>query len=644
MNMNKIGKIGKTTIIAVFAFLFAAIVIVTVALCVLFSRAQTENLKEAATVATGVLEYDIESVKKETRTLADILTMDETFLTAIENGDLEAIRARWGSVEKSPGIFGAFVDHEGNVALKGDNCKISDRSIADCISSRSSGLFTDENCYLYYRTITINDDGSMLITGYDYTDSHIVDTVLEQTGSQATIFCDNLRIATTFVSDGGGRAVGTTMLENIYNTVVKGGGFYQQETVVLGEDFMATYTPIKDESGKVLGAYFTGAPMQSVIDSRNSAVVTGAIIGLIIMNVAGISMAMFIIKQIVTPVNAVKEMAASMANGYLKSDNSNTAMPKNEIGDVARSISDAMKTLSDYVTDISALMQEMAEGNFIYTSKLRYKGDFAGIEHSAAALNKCMRDVIEGIHVSADEVLNGSQMIASGSQTLADGSTRQAASAEELSASVDDITGNIKLNAENSEKAQNLSNESLRMVNKQNEQITDMLQAMSNIESSAESISKIIKTIEDIAFQTNILALNAAVEAARAGAAGKGFAVVADEVRNLATKSAEAANSTSTLIGSCIDAVNNGSAIAHSTAEAMKQVIDITNETNGLISNIAAQTSKQADAVMQVKTEIDSISVVIRQNTATAEESAASSEQLNSQASGLREKIAIFKV
>lgn len=644
-HMNRIGKIGKTTILMVFAMLFSAIVVVTIALCVLFSKAQTQNLKESATIASEVLEFDVQSMQKETRTLANILTMDDNFINALESGDTAAMQSRWADIEKSSGIFGVFIDNEGNIAMKTDGCNISDKSISDSIQTGSSGLFTDDNCYMYYRTVTRNTDGSVMITGYDYTDCSIVDSVYEQTGSQATIFCDNLRIATTFQNEnGGGRAVGTTMIERIYKIVVTGGGFYQQETVVLGNDYMATYTPLKDGSGKVLGAYFTGAPMQSVIDSRNDAVVTGVIIGLIVMNIAGFAMASFVIKQIVSPVTAVKDMAASMANGDLKAKLTDKKMPKNEIGEVAGSIADAMKTLDEYVTDISTLMQAMADGNFVYTSHLQYKGDFVGIEHSAAALNKRMRSVIEGIHASADEVLNGSQIIATGSQSLADGSTKQAASAEELSAEVDNITGNIKLNAENTEKAQSLSNESLRMVNRQNEQIKDMLAAMSNIETSAESISKIIKTIEDIAFQTNILALNAAVEAARAGAAGKGFAVVADEVRTLATRSAEAANSTSSLIGNCIEAVNNGSAIAHSTAEAMKQVIDITNETNGLISNIAEQTGKQSEAVMQVKTEIDSISVVIRQNTATAQESAASSEQLNSQASNLRKKIDIFKV
>ncbi|MDE7293523.1 MAG: cache domain-containing protein [Oscillospiraceae bacterium] len=640
----RIGKIGKTTILAVFALLLAAIVIVTASLCVLFSNAMTDNLKESATIASGVLEHDIESVQDETRSVGNIIDLDEVFTEAIAGGDTASIATRWEALEKSEGIFAVFADSQGNIVMKTTNCNISDSSISDAFATRKNGLFTDSKCYMYYRTITVDDEGSLILTGYDYTDNSIVDSVHEQTGSQATLFCDNTRISTSIIQSSGERAVGTTMNDSIYETVVKKGNFYQQDTVILGSNYMATYTPLYDENGTILGAYFTGAPMTSVLESRKSAVTDGIIIGVVIMLLSGGFMAVFIVKQIVTPVTAVRTMATNMAAGNLKSNRTNLKMPNNEIGDVAGALSEAMFTLSEYISDITTLMQEMSKGNFIYRSQLEYKGNFEGIEQSAAALNKRMKDVIKGINASADEVLSGSQMISTGSSMLAEGSTKQASSAEELSASVEAITNNIMLNAQNSEKAQELSNNSLQMVNMQNNQVKDMLAAMDNIQSSADSISKIIKTIEDIAFQTNILALNAAVEAARAGAAGKGFAVVADEVRNLATKSAEAASSTSSLISSCIEAVNNGSAIAHSTAEAMTQVIEITNETNELIKNIAAQTSKQSESVQQVKTEIDSISVVIRQNTATAEESAASCEQLNGQASALRQKIAIFKV
>ncbi|MDE5992737.1 MAG: methyl-accepting chemotaxis protein, partial [Oscillospiraceae bacterium] len=348
---------------------------------------------------------------------------------------------------------------------------------------------------------------------------------------------------------------------------------------------------------------------------------------------------------IVAPVKTVKAMALQMEQGNLSNNSGITSkLRDNEIGDVAQSISTAVSILNVYVTDISMMMKEMSTGNFGYYSDIEYKGDFAGIAESTKILKKQMRSVVDGINASADEVYSGSQMISNGSASLADGTSRQASSAEELSMSVSEITQNIKLNAQNAEKAKKLSNNSIDMVNSQNEQIEHMLSAMTNIENSAAEISKIIKAIEDIAFQTNILALNAAVEAARAGAAGKGFAVVADEVRNLANKSAEAASNTSALIGSCIEAVNKGSAIAHSTADAMVQVIDITNETNNLIESIANQTNKQAESVQLVKSEIDSISEVISLNSATAQESAASCEELNAQATTLRDRIAIFQV
>lgn len=638
------SKIGKTTLLCVYFILMLAMVTVITMLCVVFSNAQVANIKESAQVSSSVLTFDITTKNNETKTLANLLSQNSDFISAIEENDTETARSIWDGVDKSEGVFGIFIDSDGIISFKTSNCALSSEGIFNIIGSGKSGLYTDSAIPLYYRGVAKSNDTTLII-GYPYDEVATVDGVLEQTGSHATLFADDTRIATTFTSSDGKRAVGTTMNPDIYEKVVKNGELYQQQTELFGDDYMATYTPMYDDNGAIKGAYFTGYPMESMISSRNRAIFIGVIVGVIMLFIAAVGVIAFINNQVVIPVNTVKEMARQMEMGNLSN---NTGVQRrlrdNEIGEVAQSISMAISTLNVYVSDISTMMKEMSKGNFGYRSDIEYKGDFANIAESSRALNKRMRSVIEGINASADEVYSGTEMISNGSTSLAAGTTKQAAAAQELSMSVAEITEKITLNAENSEKAQQLSNNSIDMVNSQNERIEEMLSAMTNIENSAAEISKIIKAIEDIAFQTNILALNAAVEAARAGAAGKGFAVVADEVRNLANKSAEAAATTSALIGSCIEAVNNGSEIAHSTADAMTQVIEITNETNRLISNIADQTNQQADSVQQVKTEIDSISDVIAQNSATAEESAASCEQLNGQATILRDKISIFQV
>jgi len=638
------SKIGKSTLLAVYFMLMLAMVTIITLLCIVFSQAQQKSIMEAAHISSNVLDFDIASKNNETRTLSILFSQNDTFIAAVDSGDKDQIKAIWDEVEKSEGIFALFLDSDGMISYKTENCSLSSEGVFNAIGSSRDGLYTDSALPLYYRSVAKNG-GVTLIVGYSYSDTSAVDGVLEQTNSHATIFCDNLRISTTFIGEDGERAIGTTMKDNIYEKVVKNGETYQQKTELFGDDYMATYTPIIDDNNVIKGALFTGYPMESMIESRNRALIIGIIAGVVLLIVAAVGVVLFVNNQIVTPVNTVKEMARQMEQGNLSGNSGvQRRLRDNEIGEVAQSISMAVSTLNVYVSDISLMMKEMAKGNFGYRSDIEYKGDFSSIAESAKALNKRMRKVIDGINDSADEVYSGSQMISTGSSSLAEGTAEQAASAEELSASVGAITENIRLNAENSEKAQQLSNKSLDMVNSQNEQIENMLSAMTNIENSAAEISKIIKTIDDIAFQTNILALNAAVEAARAGAAGKGFAVVADEVRNLATKSADAVNTTASLIQSCIEAVNNGSEIAHKTADAMTQVIDITNETNDLIENIANQTVKQSESVQQVRTEIENISSVISRNSATAEESAASCEQLNAQASTLRSKISVFRV
>lgn len=642
--ISKMSKIGKSTMLAVIFMLVLAMVTVVVLLCIVFSSAQTKNLMDSARIASNVLDFEISAKCSEAEMIAKLFSEDSAFVDAVNANDKETLNSMWNSLNKSDGIFGMFLNSDGIIAMKTENCALSSEGVFNAIGSAKNGLSTDSGVPLYYRSVSKNN-GITAIVGYAYDETSAVDNVYAQTENHATIFCDNLRISTTLLGEDGERAIGTTMNSNIYDKVVSGGEVYQKKTKLFGENYMATYTPIIDDYGVIKGALFTGCPMDKVIASRNKAIITGVLAGIVLMGIAAVGVIVFVNKQIVAPVNTVKKMAYQMEQGNLSNNSGITSKLKdNEIGDVAKSISTAISILNVYITDISAMMKDMSKGNFSYYSDIEYKGDFAGIAESAKILRKQMHNVVDSINATADEVYNGSQMISNGSSSLAEGTSRQSSSAEELSSSVAEITQNIQLNAQNTDKARSLSNKSIDMVNSQNHQIENMLSAMTNIENSAAEISKIIKTIEDIAFQTNILALNAAVEAARAGAAGKGFAVVADEVRNLANKSADAASSTSVLIGSCIDAVNNGSAIAHSTADAMTQVIEITNETNDLIESIATQTGKQAESVQLIKSEIDSISEVIAQNSATAEESAASCAELNSQATTLREKIAIFQV
>ena len=234
--------------------------------------------------------------------------------------------------------------------------------------------------------------------------------------------------------------------------------------------------------------------------------------------------------------------------------------------------------------------------------------------------------------------------MAEGSQSLADGTTRQASAIEEISATIADVSTQIENTSKNASRAGELSKQTEEKVVYQDGEIQNMVRAMNDISETSKKIENIIKTIEDIAFQTNILALNAAVEAARAGEAGKGFAVVADEVRVLASKSAEAATSTTSLITASIQAVGNGVKIALSTADAMKEVRDISTKTADLISEIAAASAEQNNSIRQITQGVAQISDVIQRNSATAEETAASCEELSGQSRMLKEKVARFKV
>ncbi len=644
----KLSKIGKSLLTVVNILLLLLAAAVTISFSLLFTRIETQSLKDTAQVATNVLQHNLKFMGEESSMIAKVLADDVNFVEAIEAKDEAKMTETWNSIEKPTGMFGVFVNSEGTISMKTENCNLSPEGIMNAIGASKNGITSDSELYLYYRSVAKVGKVSVIV-GYSYSDFEAVDNVKEQTGSHATIFYDDnsvaTRISSTLIDDNGERVVGTTMLGNIRETVIANGEVYQQETELFGEEYMATYTPLVDENGVIRGAYFTGTPTATLVQNRKSAIFLGVIVAAVCLAASAVFIVIYVQKNIAEPVVMVKDMAVEMEHGNLRDNPGITRkLKKDEIGELAYALESAIAKLNSYVGDISERMDNMSQGNFGYESDVNYAGDFVRIGESAQTLREKMGDVIESINISADEVYSGSEQISSGAETLAEGTTRQAAATEELSASVAEITEQITLNAQNTEKAKELSASSLNMVNDQNVQIAEMIQAMNNIETSASEINNIIQTIEDIAFQTNILALNAAVEAARAGEAGKGFAVVADEVRSLATMSAEAAQTTSNLISTCIEAVNNGSEIANTTAETMIKVIDITNETNELIEGIAQQTVKQSEAVQQVKSGIDEISEVVQENSATAEESAASCEQLNAQAITLRDKISVFRV
>lgn len=327
--------------------------------------------------------------------------------------------------------------------------------------------------------------------------------------------------------------------------------------------------------------------------------------------------------------------------------NLNAAMEGSYRGDFT-AIRDALnvttENLRSYISDISNTLFEIAEGNLDLTVTADYKGDFVTIKDSLNNIIENLNQVMGNIKEAADQVSSGSRQVSDGSQTLSQGSTEQASSIEELTASISSIASQTKQNAVNANQASELAADSRDHAIKGNNQMQEMLHSMTEINESSTNISRIIKVIDDIAFQTNILALNAAVEAARAGQHGKGFAVVAEEVRNLAARSAAAARETTELIEGSIGKVQEGTKIANSTALALVEIVSAIEKAASLIKEIAEASNEQATGITQVNKGIEQVSQVVQNNSATAEESAAASEELSSQAELLKGMIARFKL
>ncbi len=345
-------------------------------------------------------------------------------------------------------------------------------------------------------------------------------------------------------------------------------------------------------------------------------------------------------KSILIPLMQIERAAKEMAMGNLSTVISYKS--RNELGKLADSLRDSMQILHNYIWDIENSMNEFASGNFNVHSSQIFMGEFENIQISMNKFILTVSGALAQITEASDQVSSGSEQVSDAAQALAQGATEQASSVEEMSATISNISQQVTQNASNANEACKKSNDAGREIGASNQQMMQMIDAMTAITTKSREIGNIISTIDNIAFQTNILALNAAVEAARAGTAGKGFAVVAGEVRNLAVKSAEAAKNTAKLIEESIQAVEAGSRIANETSASLKQTVLLANDSTQLINYIAKASNEQAASVAQINLGINQISSVVQTNSATSEETAAASQELSGQATVLKSIVSNF--
>ena len=406
-----------------------------------------------------------------------------------------------------------------------------------------------------------------------------------------------------------------------------------------GSERICYYSPIEGTDG---WSYGVVAPVKEMTSSLIYTVY-GLSISSLVFLLIGLFVAYRVASGIANPVRDMSERIQLLSEGDLTSDIS-VIDRKDEIGTLNQSLINTVNFLREYITEISAVLGKISNGELNVEIEKEYIGDFVSIKDSMEKIAASLTDTMIEIKNSSDQVAIGSDQVSSGAQALSQGATEQASSIEQLSASIIEISDQVRSNAVNANNATSLVESVGKEIDRSNIHMQEMIRAISEISDKSAQIGRIIKTIDDIAFQTNILALNAAVEAARAGAAGKGFAVVADEVRNLAGKSAQAASETTELIESSISAVLNGTRIADETAESLSSVVTGASKITSLMQDISKASNEQANSIGQVTQGIEQISGVVQTNSATAEESAAASEELSAQAQLLNSLVSKFKM
>lgn len=627
------------------AVLFVAAILVTVVVSTFITMfmfrsynddVQTERARMGMKVLEDALEREVVRLSEKFRNWSE----DDPFAKSMNGYYNEYFVETWPEYREA-NAFCAVLDIDGNT-IYSEGYPFVTFDLGSIAAGRTvSGIVTLDGKTAAVYAAPVNENGAKgaLVLGYDLEKCGIPESVKALTGCEITLFGGDTRCATTLGED----LLGTPMPEAVRDKVISGGETYTGQTVINGSGYYVSYAPMYGIDGKIAGAYFAGLSSAGT-DAQFAAVsAASSAAALVLVVISAAAVVIFIRKRVMIPIRQVTVLADEMESGRFSSTSVDYFFVNDEVGMFARKLRYVKKDVSKCIEDISAILDRMADGDFTAQPDSSYPGDFGRIKSSVVKIEEDLGAALEKMNRSSEEVMTGSGRMAEGSQTLADGAARQESAIKEISGSLSEVSSRISAAADSAAAAGELSELTKEKVLRQDEEIGNMVSAMNEIRVTSGEIEKIIKTIEDISFQTNILALNAAVEAARAGDAGKGFAVVADEVRNLAGKSSEAAKSTTELISAAISAVEKGSAVADRTAESMREVREMTERTSGLIVEIAQASREQNESIKQINSGIEQITQVIRTNSETAEETAASSEKLSGQSRLLKDQVSRFR-
>lgn len=414
---------------------------------------------------------------------------------------------------------------------------------------------------------------------------------------------------------------------------------FQTQTSYQGIKQIVAYAPVSGSEKWSAGIYVNESDFMSTVYRT---IILDALVCVVFILV-GAFLAIRTAKSIADPVKACAERLNKLAEGDLTAPVP-IVQRKDEILDLQQGTSHMIESLQTIIHDEMTLLGEMSKGNFAVESTASYVGDFEPLQHSILGIIDSFNTMLRNVNQASVEVAGGADRISSGAQELSQGATEQASAVEELAATTEDITGKIRKNATEAMEASSLAQKVGQDALHSNEELLTLTKAIEDVRESASGVSKILKTISDIAFQTNILSLNAAIEAARAGEAGRGFAVVANEVRSLAVQSAEAAKSTTKLLQDTQNSVQNGTKIAKQTEDSLSVFIQNVQEVAETVRQIAEVAQEQSAASTQISDGINQISSVVQTNSATAQESVASSEELSHQAEKLKQIFQQYKI